>query len=100
MTSSSALLRRVELLRRKMNPVPEPRHYSMILEEGEDIAEELRAQLHEHDSVVIRYYPKGMLGKHLHPPTHGQHMSCWLRGPRGRMVPHVVRQYGVDIGNV
>jgi hypothetical protein len=93
-------LRRIEALQRKMNPVQEPRHYVVELEEGEELSEELRAQLGPYDSVTIRQYPRGYLGVDG-ASSGGQHMSCWLRGKGGRMRPHVVRQYvGIDIGKV
>jgi hypothetical protein len=97
--TSSALARRVAVLRRKMNPVREPRDYVVALEEGEELSEELQAQLGPHDTVTIREYPRGFLGVDG-ASTRGQHMSCWLRGPRGRMIPHVIRQYNVDISKV
>lgn len=97
--SNVTLLKRVRAIEKRLEPTQEPRDYSILLEDGEQLSEELRAQLRPYDTVTIRYYPKGYLGEDG-KSTHGQVMSCWLSGPRGLRSPHVVREYGVDISKV
>lgn len=99
MTTTAALLRRVRTIERRLSPKQAPRTYSMVLEEGEPLSEELRKHLTPDDTVYIRRYPKGLLGEHLHSSS-GQVMSCWLKGPRGILIPHIVREYGTDTSKV
>ncbi len=97
--SNASLLKRVRAIEKRLEPDIEPRQYSVILEEGEQLSEELRSQLRPYDTLVIRYYPRGYLGEDG-KSTYGQVMSCWLPGPRGQKTPHFIREYHVDISKV
>jgi hypothetical protein len=99
MASIDALRRQVAAMRARVDPPPEAHQWELLLEEGEELSEELRAQLGPHDQVCIRYYPKGYLGQDGHS-TSGQVMSCWRQEKGGKLYPHLVRQYGVDISKV
>lgn len=111
-SSITSLLRRVEKVRRDLDPVPEPRQYSMCLMEGEEVSPALRAQLNKYDTLFIRHYPRAYLGPNGPEgciseeearawKQRGQVMSCWIdKGRRGK-VPHVVREYNdIDIDKV
>lgn len=51
-------LRRVKKLRREARP---PKHWNIVIEEGEELTDEQRAQIGEGDTVCIREIPKGLL---------------------------------------
>lgn len=97
--SVDTLRRRVAALYDRAKPPPSSRDWVIDLEEGEELCEELRAQLGPYDTLCIRFYPRGYLGVDG-TSTSGQFISSWRRGPRGRLIPHIVRQYGVDISKV
>jgi hypothetical protein len=98
MTASiDSLRRQVAAMKAKLDVEGAPRQWSLCLEEGEELADSLKAQLGKHDTVYIRRFPAGLLGDRS---DHGQVMSCWLPGKRGQKIPHVVREYGVEIGKV
>lgn len=69
----------------------------MCLEEGEELSDELVAQLGKYDQVLLRFYPAGYMPE---AANSGQVMSCWVDAGRGKKKPLVVRQYGVDISEV
>src|SRR5258705_10513103 len=97
--SVDTLRRRVAGLYDRAKPPPASRQWVISLEEGEEMCEELRAQLGPYDTVCIRFYPRGFLDVDGMCSS-GQFISSLRRGPRGRLIPHIVRQYGVDISKV
>lgn len=62
MTTVSALRTQVTALRKLANRVHEPRHWSLVLEDGFGIPDKVRQQFRETDEIYIRHTPKGYEG--------------------------------------
>jgi hypothetical protein len=100
MSSGAALLRRVSRLEKQFDPPQPARQWSIILEEGEELSQELIAQLGPHDTLLVREYPRGYIRDEDAQSTRGQVMSSWINVGGGKKKSLVVRQYDVDISKV
>jgi len=93
MTTIASLVNQVAIIRARVETARRGRDWSIMLEEGEELSDELSAQLGPHDTVLVEYYPRGYPGVDG-ASTGGQVMSTWRPGPHGKPVPHLIRQYG------
>ena len=60
MTTLATLERKLERL--QSAPMFQPRFHVFVVEEGADITPDQRRQIRPSDQVVIRFYPRGLLG--------------------------------------
>ena len=60
-TSIDALERKLDRLK-KQSSIFQPRLYTFCLEDGDDIPANDRVKIRPSDQVVIRFYPRGLLG--------------------------------------